>query len=78
MLLMATEFCRRFSDVAAINDDGDRWLAGVHKVAGIGKVRGEGKSVNHGVVTHSENGEIRDFPGASQVLCQMAVNGFTE
>ena len=78
MLLMATEFCRRFSDVAAINDDGDRWLAGVHKVAGIGKVRGEGESVNHGVVTHSENGEIRDFPGASQVLCQMAVNGFTE
>jgi hypothetical protein len=47
-------------------------------VAGIGKVRGEGKSVNHAVVTHSENGEIRDLPGASQVLCQMAVNGFTE
>ncbi len=26
MLLMETEFRRRFSDVAAINDDGDRWL----------------------------------------------------
>jgi len=78
MLLLETEFCRRFSDVAAINDDGDRWLAGVHKVTGIGKVRGEGKTVNHGVVTHSENGEIRDLLGASQVLCQMAVNGFTE
>jgi hypothetical protein len=78
MLLMETEFRRGFSDVAAINDDGDRWLAGVRKVAGIGKVRGEGKSVNHGVLTHSENGEIRDLPGASQVLCRMAVNGFTE
>ena len=78
MLLMETEFCRRFPDMAAITDDGDRWLAGVHVVAGIGKARGEGTSVIHGVVKHSENGEIRDLPGASQVLCQMAVNGFTE
>ncbi|MGA8221161.1 MAG: deaminase [Candidatus Acidiferrales bacterium] len=78
MLRMEPEFCRRFSDVAAVNDDGDRWLVGLHKVAGVGKARGEGKTVNQGVVTHSENGEIRDLPGASQVLCQMAINGFTE
>jgi hypothetical protein len=77
MLLREPEFCRKFPDVAAINDDGDRWLLGIHEVAGIGKASRKGTSVNQGVVTHSENGEIRDLPSASQVLCQVAVNGFT-
>jgi pyrimidine deaminase RibD-like protein len=78
MLLAESEFCRKFPEVAALSDHGDRWLVGIQKAAGIGKVSRTGTSVLHGVVTHSEGGDIRDVPGASQVLCQMAVNGFSE
>lgn len=78
LLLAEPEFCRQFPEVAALSDHGDRWLVGIQKVAGIGKSSRTGTSVLHGVVTHSEGGEIQDVPGASQVLCQIAVNGFSE
>lgn len=76
LLLTESDFRRKFPDVAGVTDDGDRWLLGVYKIAGIGKVRGEGSHITYGVHTNSENGEISDLPGASRVLCQMALNGF--
>lgn len=78
MLRAHPEFRSKFPDVASINDDGDRWLVAVQKVAGLGTGHLTGTSIDHGVETHSEGGEIRDLPRASQVLCQMAVNGFSD
>ncbi|HTV59623.1 MAG TPA: deaminase [Verrucomicrobiae bacterium] len=78
MLRAQPEFRSKFPDVASINDDGDRWLVAVQKVAGLGTGHLTETSIDHGVETHSEGGEIRDLPRASQVLCQMAVNGFSD
>jgi hypothetical protein len=76
LLLAEPRFQMQFPDVAAVTDDGDRWLLAVYKVAKIGKVSGHGQRSEFGVVQTAEGGEIKDLPGASQVLCQMAVNGF--
>jgi len=77
LLLAEPSFRQRFPAIAAITDDGDRWLLAVYKVAGIGKVRASNlQSSTSGGVSTSEGGEIKDLPGASQVLCQMALNGF--
>lgn len=76
LLLAEPPFRQKFPDIAAVTDDGDRWLLAVYKVAGIGKVRASLQSSALGVVTTGEGGEIKDLPGASQVLCQMALNGF--
>ena len=76
MLLAEPEFCRKFPELATLSDHGDRWLVAINKVAGIGKTRGQNTHLPKGLRTHSEGGEIKDVPGASQVLCQMVVNGF--
>lgn len=76
LLKAEPKFKARFPDVSAVLDEGDRWLLAIYKVARIGKLRAEGSSVNRGVVTTHQGGEIKDVPGASQVLCQMARNGF--
>jgi len=74
--LAEPSFRKKFPDIAAITDDGDRWLLAIYKVAKIGKVTAKLNSSSYGVVTTGEGGEINDLPGASQVLCQMALNGF--
>jgi len=76
LLLAEPSFREKFRDIAAIIDDGDRWLLAVYKVAKIGKVTAKLSSSTYGVATTGEGGEIKDLPGASQVLCQMALNGF--
>lgn len=76
LLLAEPRFRVRFPDVSAVLDDGDRWLLAVYKVSGIGKLTATGTSASYGVLTTSEGGEIKDLSGASQVLCQMARNGF--
>jgi hypothetical protein len=76
LLLADPSFRQKFPDIAAITDDGDRWLLAIYKVAKIGKVTAKLNSSTYGVVTTGEGGEINDLPGASQVLCQMALNGF--
>ena len=78
MLRAEPEFRSKYPEVASINDDGDRWLVALHKVAGLGTGHLKGTSIEKGVQKHSEGGEIRNLPGASQVLCQMAVNGFSD
>ena len=54
----------------------NRWLVAIYKVAGLGKVTANLKSSTFGTVLTGEGGEIKDLPGASEVLCQMAANGF--
>jgi hypothetical protein len=76
LLLVEPSFRKKFPDVAAITDDGDRWLLAVYKAAKIGKVTAKLSSASYGVSTTAEGGEIKDLPGASKVLCQMALNGF--
>jgi hypothetical protein len=76
LLLAEPSFRQKFSDIAAITDDGDRWLLAIYKVSKIGKVTAKLNSSSYGIVTTGEGGEINDLPGASQVLCQMALNGF--
>jgi hypothetical protein len=76
LLLAEQSFQRKFHDIAAVIDDGDRWLLAIYKITGIGKIRAQMKSASYGVEQNAEAGEIKDLPGASQVLCQMAVNGF--
>jgi membrane protein implicated in regulation of membrane protease activity len=76
LLLAEPSFRKRFPNIVAITDDGDRWLVAIYKVAGIGKVTANSSGTTFGVVTTGEGGEIKDLPGASQVLCQMALNGF--
>lgn len=77
LLLLEPSFRSKFADIASVSDDGDRWLFGIRKVAGIGKVRAHTlHSVSGGAEGNSEGGEIRDLPGASRLLCQMARNGF--
>lgn len=76
LLLAEPSFRQKFPDIAAVTDDGDRWLLAIYKVAKIGKVTAKLDSSSYGVVTTGEGGEINDLPGASQVLCQMALNGF--
>jgi hypothetical protein len=76
VLLAEQSFQRKFHDIAAVIDDGDRWLLAIYKITGIGKIRAQMKSASYGVEQNAEAGEIKDLPGASQVLCQMAVNGF--
>ena len=77
LLLAEPSFRQKFPEIAAITDDGDRWLLAVYKVAGIGKVRASNlRSSTTGGITTGEGGQIKDLPGASQVLCQMALNGF--
>src|ERR1700722_1185789 len=76
LLLAEPSFRKKFPDIAAITDDGDRWLVAIYKAARIGKVTANSSAVTHGVTTTGEGGEIKDLPGASQVLCQKALNGF--
>ncbi|MGH9745205.1 MAG: hypothetical protein ACRD59_03740 [Candidatus Acidiferrales bacterium] len=76
LLVAEPSFRKKFPDIAAVTDDGDRWILAVYKVAGIGKVSANLSGSTFGVVTTGEGGEIKDLPGASQVLCQMALNGF--
>jgi hypothetical protein len=76
LLLAEPSFRKKFPNVAAITDDADRWRLAVYKAAGIGKVTANSSAITHGVTTTGEGGEIKDLPGASQVLCQMALNGF--
>jgi hypothetical protein len=76
LLLAEPPFRKKFPNVAAITDDADRWLLAVYKAAGIGKVTANSSAITHGITTTGEGGEIKDLPGASQVLCQMALNGF--
>jgi hypothetical protein len=76
LLLAEPSFRKKFPNIVAITDDGDRWLVAIYKVAGIGKVTANSSATTFGVVTTGEGGEIKDLPGASQVLCQMALNGF--
>jgi hypothetical protein len=76
LLLVEPSFRQKFPDIAKIMDDGDRWLLAICKVAKIGKVTAKLDSSSYGVVTTGEGGEINDLPGASQVLCQKALNGF--
>jgi pyrimidine deaminase RibD-like protein len=78
MLTSDPEFRTKFPHVASINDDGDRWLVAIYKVANLGKVSSIGTSVDASGTRHAEGGNIRDLPGASQVLCQMAINRFSE
>jgi hypothetical protein len=75
LLLAEPSFRQKFPDIAAITDDGDRWLLAIYKVAGIGKVSANLKSSTPAGISTGEGGEIKDLPGASQVLCQMALNG---
>jgi len=75
LLLAEPTFKTKFPAVAAIVDAGDRWCLAVHKVGKMGKVSVLGGATQPEVL-HGEMGEIKDFPGASQVLCQMARNGF--
>jgi hypothetical protein len=76
LLLGEPSFRKKFPDITAITDDGDRWLVAIYKAARIGKVTANSSAITHGVTTTGEGGEIKDLPGASQVLCQMALNGF--
>jgi hypothetical protein len=76
LLLAESSFRKKFPNVAAITDDGDRWLVAIYKAARIGKVTANSSATTHGIATTGEGGEIKDLPGASQVLCQMALNGF--
>jgi hypothetical protein len=76
LLLAEPSFRKLFPNIVAIKDDGDRWLVAIYKVAGIGKVTANSSAITHGVATTGEGGEIKDLPGASQVLCQKALNGF--
>jgi hypothetical protein len=76
LLLVESSFRKKFPEIAAVTDDGDRWLLAVFKVAGIGKVTAKLSSSTYGVATTGEGGEIKDLPGASRVLCQMVLNGF--
>lgn len=75
-LLAEPSFILKFPRIAAITDDGDRWCSGVHLIAGIGKKTSDGASSQPGRVVHTEGGVVKDLPKASQVLCQMARNGF--
>jgi hypothetical protein len=76
LLLAEPSFRKKFPNIVAITDDGDRWLVAIYKVAGIGKVTANSSATTFGVVTTGQGGDIKDLPGASQVLCQMALNGF--
>jgi hypothetical protein len=76
LLLTEPSFQTQFPDIAAITDEGDRWLTAVHKIAKMGKVTAKLSSASYGVSTTGEGGEIKDLPGASRVLCQIALNGF--
>jgi hypothetical protein len=77
-LLAIPSFSKQFSEIATVNDDGDRWLLAISKIAKIGKVTANLRSSEHGKVTEAQGGRIDDLPGASQVLCQMAANGFRQ
>lgn len=76
LLLIEPNLREQFPEVSTVLDDGDRWLLAIRKVARIGKMRAEGTTASCGAVTTRQAGEIRDVSGASQVLCQMARNGF--
>ena len=76
LLLAEPSFREKFPSIVAITDDGDRWLVAIYKVAGIGKVTANSSGTTFGVVRTGEGGDIKDLPGASQVLCQKALNGF--
>jgi hypothetical protein len=77
LLLAEPSFRKKFPDIATIADDGDRWLVAIYKVATIGQVTANATEARFGVVVATgEGGEIKDLPGASRVLCQMALNGF--
>lgn len=75
LLLSEPAFRQKFPQVAGAADDGDRWILGIRKVAVIGKARITTRSPNRQGDGLSECGDIRDFPAASQVLCQMARTG---
>jgi hypothetical protein len=77
LLLTVPSFKKKYPDIAAIADDGDRWLVAIYKVAKIGEVTANATEARFGVVVATgEGGEIKDLPGASKVLCQKALNGF--
>jgi hypothetical protein len=54
----------------------NRWLVAIYEVASLGKVTANLKSSMFGAVLTGEGENIKDLPGESQVLCQMAANGF--
>jgi hypothetical protein len=76
MLMMEPTFQQKFPDVAAITDEGDRWLLAIYKIAKLRKIYATLSGITKGVETTGEGGKINDLPGASKVLCQMARNRF--
>lgn len=77
LLLAEPPFRKKFPEIAAVLDDGDRWLVAVREVAKSGNVTASNlRSSRPGKVIESQGGVIRDLPEASRLLCQMAVNGF--
>lgn len=75
-LLSLPEFRSKSPEIASIHDDRDRWLLALLKVARIGDVTSDSETVQGDIRILVQAGRISDVSAASQVLCQMAANGF--